>query len=91
MGFDRRLIEHFDWVLFFLTAGLLSIGILGIYSATYEGAGYSSPWVTRQIVWVVVGLAGMALAFAIDYRHFEQSSLQLYGQGNGRFWPNARQ
>ncbi len=79
MGFDRRLIEHFDWVLFFLTAGLLSIGILGIYSATYEGAGYSSPWVTRQIVWVVVGLAGMALAFAIDYRHFEQWAYVVYG------------
>ena len=79
MGFDGRLIEHFDWVLFFLTAGLLSVGVLGIYSATYEGAEYFSPWVTRQIVWVTFGLAGMAIAFSIDYRHFEQWAYVFYG------------
>ena len=78
MGFDRRLIQHFDWMLFFLTAGLVSIGVLGIYSATYEGAEYSGPWVTRQVVWVLVGLVGMALAFAIDYRHFEQWAYVFY-------------
>ncbi len=78
MGLDRRLIQHFDWMLFFLTAGLLSIGVLGIYSATYEGAEYSGPWVTRQVVWVLVGLVGMALAFSIDYRHFEQWAYVFY-------------
>ena len=81
MGFDRRLVEHFDWLLFCLTLLLLGVGLLGIYSATYDGSPQASPWVVRQTIWVCVGLSGMAIAFAIDYRRLEQWAHILYGAG----------
>jgi rod shape determining protein RodA len=34
--FDRRLIQNFDWILLFLLLLLAGIGILNLYSATYQ-------------------------------------------------------
>ena len=79
MGFDRRLVEHFDWILFCLTVGVLCLGLLGLYSATYEESSPASPRFIRQLVWVAVGLCGMGIAFAIDYRRLEQWAYLLYG------------
>ena len=56
MGFDRRLVEHFDWLLFCLTVGLLGLGLLGLYSATYDGSPQASPQFIRQLIWAAVGL-----------------------------------
>ena len=83
IGFDRRLVENFDWLLFCLTLSLLCVGLFGIYSATYEGEQEMSPWVVRQLIWVAVGFGGMGLAFAVDYRRLEQWAPILYGAALG--------
>lgn len=79
VGFDRRLVEHFDWLLFCLTVGLLGLGLLGLYSATYDGSPQANPQFIRQLIWAAVGFCGMGLAFAIDYRRLEQWAYILYG------------
>jgi rod shape determining protein RodA len=79
MRFDRRLISHFDWILLLLILALLCVGVLAVYSATYDAGERVSPWALRQISWVVLGLVGMVAAFAVDYRRLEHWVYPLYG------------
>ena len=79
MRFDRRLISHFDWTLLLLTLALLSIGVMAVYSATYEAGQHLSPWTIRQLSWAALGLLGMGVTFAIDYRRLERWAYPLYG------------
>jgi rod shape determining protein RodA len=79
LKFDRRLISHLDWTLLLLTLMLLSIGVLAVYSATYQSGHRLSPWATRQLSWAALGLIGMFVAFAVDYRRLENWAYLLYG------------
>ena len=77
-GFDRRLIEQFDWLLLGLSLALAGVGLLAVYSATYTGPDQPSPIVIRQLVWVGVGLGGMGVAFAVNYRSLERWAYVIY-------------
>ncbi|MBI3798597.1 MAG: rod shape-determining protein RodA [Deltaproteobacteria bacterium] len=79
LKFDRRLISHLDWLLLLLTLMLLGIGVMAVYSATYQSGHRLSPWATRQLSWAALGLIGMFAAFAIDYRRLENWAYVLYG------------
>jgi rod shape determining protein RodA len=79
MRFDRRLISHFDWVLFLLTLALLGIGSLTVYSATYTGPHHLSPLAIRQLSWAAMGLLCLFAAFAVDYRKLERWVYVPYG------------
>jgi rod shape determining protein RodA len=79
MRFDRRLISHFDWVLLLLIVALLAVGVLVVYSATYEAGKRVSPWALRQLSWVALGLVSMFVAFAVDYRRLERWVYLTYG------------
>ncbi len=76
--FDRRLITHFEWLLFLLTLLLLGIGALAVYSATYTGGSQLSPTFVRQMIWLGVGCVGMAVGIGIDYHRFETWAYPLY-------------
>jgi rod shape determining protein RodA len=77
--FDRRLLVHFDWLLFALVFALLGVGIMGVCSATFEGQSRFSPLAIRQISWAGLGLFTMIVAFAMDYRKLERLSYFFYG------------
>lgn len=79
MKFDRRLISRFDWGLLLLTLALLGVGIVAVYSATYEGGHHLSSLAVRQISWATTGLGCMFMAFAIDYRRLERWVYLPYG------------
>ncbi len=79
LRFDRRLISHFDWVLLLLVLTLLSVGVVAVYSATYEGGQPLSSWTTRQLSWAILGLVAMFIAFAVDYRRLEKWVYVPYG------------
>src|SRR5262245_59072457 len=72
MRFDRRLISHFDWLLLLCTLILLGVGVMAVYSATYEPGQPLSQLTTRQMSWALIGLTMMFAAFAIDYRRLER-------------------
>src|SRR5207245_10594895 len=77
--FYKRLISYFEWTLLLLTLALLSIGVIAVYSATYEAGQHLSPWTIRQLSWAALGLLGMVVTFAVDYRRLERWAYPLYG------------
>ena len=77
----KKKISRLDFVILLLMASLFSIGIVTIYSATYvpEVSAWLSPVSRRQLIWFTIGLAGMGLSFAIDYRYYQKISYLAYG------------
>jgi rod shape determining protein RodA len=78
MRFDRRLISHFDWTLLLLILALLGVGVLAVYSATYESDHRLSPLAIRQASWAALGVGCMFAAFAVDYRRLDRWVYALY-------------
>lgn len=70
--FDRRLIEHFDWVLLALVLILAGMGILTLYSAVnasaIAGQAPGPPVYLKQLYWFFLGLMAMIFAFLFNYK-----------------------
>ncbi len=77
-----KTIRRSNWLLTAVTAILLVIGVMFVYSACYIGDDQSTRELyRRQILWIVVGSAAY-FAFALhDYHHFKRSSWAIYGGG----------
>jgi rod shape determining protein RodA len=77
---ERRLLPHIDLPLLAAVLALAVIGILTIYSVTWDFA-HNRPggdfWV--QVYALPVGLAAMAACLVVDYRTLAQRSLIFYG------------
>jgi rod shape determining protein RodA len=77
---DRRLLLNFDWTLLALVMVICGIGLLNIYSAGFSLTDLrQTPLYIKQIQWILVGVAGMALAFFIDYRFLSRQGYIIYG------------
>ncbi len=77
---DRRVVQNFDWVLFWLIGVLLACGLINLISATYAGTEVMlSSAVRRQLSSLAVAACGMLICTVVDYRHFERLALLLYG------------
>ncbi len=74
---------HVDWLMVGALVGLMSIGVMFVYSATMANestahlAWHSQPWV-RQIIWCVFGMGAAAAACLIDYRIMSRWALVIY-------------
>ncbi|MEX2273208.1 MAG: rod shape-determining protein RodA [Vicinamibacterales bacterium] len=80
MIFERRLTFHLDWALMGAILALSGMGLLMIYSTTYDlGANRAGTEFWRQLQALVLGVALMALCMSIDYRSLTQRSLFIYG------------
>ncbi|MGI9591040.1 MAG: rod shape-determining protein RodA [Myxococcota bacterium] len=77
MGFDRRSLQNFDWVLFGAVATLVTLGLTNLVSSTHGGAGVSDE-VRRQLFSLGLGVLGLLVVVVIDYRHFERLALPVY-------------
>ncbi len=76
---DRRLIINFDWTLFVLVLLLSIIGLLNIYSAGFSITELrQTPHYLKQIQSILVGVAGMAVAFFVDYRFLGRHAYVIY-------------
>lgn len=72
--------RHLDVVLLGCVAGVAGLGVLMVYSATRGPiAPYHTTFLEKQSLYVLIGLVVLALTIAIDYRHFRDWSLLLYG------------
>ncbi len=79
IGFDRRLILHFDWAVFSLTLGIAAIGLLSVVSASYGGPHHGlHPVVYRQMVWIVAGAIVMFGIVVFDYRLLSSYAYVIY-------------
>ena len=77
---ERRLSAHIDWPLIAAVLGLVIVGLLTIYSVTWDfRRDQPGPQFWTQMYALPVGLAAMAAALVIDYRTLAQRSLFIYG------------
>src|SRR5436189_6390865 len=65
-----------DKVLLAIVLGITLFGAVMVYSASAilaeKNYGSQFYFLSRQGIWAVVGLAAMALALCIDYRHYKR-------------------
>lgn len=78
--FERRLSFHMDWALLGAILALACMGLLMIYSTTYDlGANRPGREFWTQLQALVLGVVLMAICMSIDYRSLTQRSLVIYG------------
>jgi len=80
MMVDRRLIQHFDWGLLFLTLTICAIGLLALHSAVsadLDGAGRS--FFFKQMIWYGAGFVAIGVVIVVDYRNIDRWSYIIYG------------
>lgn len=73
---DRRLLTHFDWLTLGVTAGLVFIGFLSVYSATHI---HMPGLYQKEIYWIIIGGSFLLITLAIDYAFLERFAFVIYG------------
>ncbi len=72
---------HIDYVLLGVVLCLLALGAQMVYSSSvviaHNEFGDDAYFVTRQVIWSIVGLASLALAAGIDYHRWQKVSTLL--------------
>ena len=79
MGFDRRLVQYFDWGLMLLIVVLGGFGLVALYSAVTAGDELSQKIIfTKQLVWYGAGLMAMVICFLFSYKTLEKWADFIY-------------
>lgn len=75
-----RFSKNFDWILLGLAVGLCAVGLIVIYSTSFKAIDRVTPVdATHQLIFALIGLAGMFVAARIDYRGWNRFTPALYG------------
>lgn len=78
---DRRLLIHMNWLLLGIAALLFLLGVMNLYSASgyrlEEGVNVSS-FYQKQLIWGLMGFAGMITFMLFDYRHLKTIAWPLF-------------
>jgi rod shape determining protein RodA len=61
-----RSLRDLDWLMLALVAAVCGLGVLQIFSATYDVRAFSDAW-WKQVVWIIAGFLAMWVATMIDY------------------------
>ncbi|HOV85165.1 MAG TPA: rod shape-determining protein RodA [Syntrophobacteraceae bacterium] len=77
---DRRLIENFDWSIVLILLGVITVGLLSLYSALYPQiqAHPTQNLFIKQLVWISLGFAGLLCILFLDYQRLRSISLWIY-------------
>jgi len=77
--FDRRLIQHFDWILLLVLLIVAAISIFNLYSATYSIRDLGgSRIVDKQIYWFLIGFGVFLLMTTFNYYTLERFAYPIY-------------
>jgi rod shape determining protein RodA len=76
--FERRLYYHIDWALVIAIVALCALGVLMIYSTTYDPTRGTSRMYMTQLYAIVIGLGAMVFMLTLDYRTFTDKSHLIY-------------
>jgi rod shape determining protein RodA len=68
--------EYFDRTTFLTVMGLVCIGLLSIYSATFDA--YEGRDFYRQLLWAVIGLLSMLTMMMLPLRWLQRSALTIF-------------
>lgn len=79
MMFDRRLLQHFDWILLLLLVIIATISLVNLYSATYpiKDVGGSQIFM-KQFYWFLVGFTVLLMMTIFDYHLLERLAYIIY-------------
>lgn len=76
----RKILENFNWSLWWVTLSLMVIGLVNLYSALgYWGEGGMQKLFWQQTVWFLIGLGGLVFLVTMDYRLWDKLGLYFYG------------
>ncbi|MGA9348879.1 MAG: putative peptidoglycan glycosyltransferase FtsW [Anaerolineae bacterium] len=79
--FNRGLTKKIDYPLIITLASLLLIGLMMVYSSSFDFGyiqfGKPTYFFGRQIIWALVGTAGLILMMSIDYHTWRRFSIPL--------------
>ncbi len=80
---DRNRLHDFDYLTLGLTFLLVALGLLTIYSATYnpEAGGWLTAYCRRQATWFSIALIIGGGLFIFHYNYLYQAAYPLYGFG----------
>ncbi len=76
--FERRLYFHIDWALVAAILVLCVIGVVMIYSTTFDPTRGTSKLFMTQLYAIAIGLVAMLVTLSLDYRTFADKSHLLY-------------
>lgn len=78
---SAKLKFHFDYWLLLAIAGLIVIGLLTVFSTTFDiglqWKGDSSYYIRRQILALILGVSGFIFVMAFDYHFFRRLSVVI--------------
>lgn len=80
MDNNRQFSKRFDWVLFFIIMGFLSVSLLAIASAQTSGQ-YGINFVPKQIQWYIIGTLIVAFVMYFEPDQYKKMTWYLYGFG----------
>lgn len=73
----RFFAEYFDVATFLIATALVGMGLLSIYSATYDA--HASEIYYRQLIWAGASLFALVIALLLPFRLLQSLSYPLYG------------
>lgn len=76
--FYKRIFKNYDYVLFLIVLILISLGIIILMSATHVFTTGDTSYITKQGIWIVIGILGMIIAASIDYERLGNYSFRFY-------------
>jgi rod shape determining protein RodA len=76
--FERRLYYHIDWALVIAIVALCALGVLMIYSTTFDPTRGTSRMYVTQLYAIVIGMGALVFMLSIDYRTFTDKSHLIY-------------
>jgi len=76
--FERRLYYHIDWALVTAIIALCSLGVLMIYSTTFDPTRGTSRMYATQLYAIIIGMGALVFMLSIDYRTFTDKSHLIY-------------
>src|SRR5690554_3134478 len=80
---DKKVIKNYNWPLLLLIIAISLFGLLMVGASTESGdvtlaTLFSSHYFTRQLIFLVVGLAGMFILSLIDYNEWRHFVIPIY-------------
>ena len=77
---DRRLLEHFDWLILVLTLFLGGISVMTLYSAANASAVIHTRGLLywKQFYWLLIGAGGLFFLLLFSYRWLNRLALPIY-------------
>ncbi|NLI80233.1 MAG: rod shape-determining protein RodA [Deltaproteobacteria bacterium] len=80
---DRRLIENFDWSIIWVMIGIISVGLLSVYSALYPQIKVNPTHnlFIKQLIWLSFGFVFLFCSLLVDYQQLRAVSVWIYALG----------